>query len=228
MWDNRKSMKIKKGLLCCFLALCFSFNLFAQELEPVKWEQTINKISETEFELIFNATIDDGWYMYSQVEAEGLGPLPTYFEYKDQEGNYKLIGATKEPDVKPKYDKVFELDVKKFEKEAEFKQRIELINGDFKVLEAYEKACDYFLFDTKGKLPGGNGYTFNWSILNNYPSKKPFFLSGGIGLNELNNIQNFRNSTASKYCFALDINSQFEIEPGLKDIEKLKIFKSQL
>ena len=99
---------------------------------------------------------------------------------------------------------------------------------DFKVLEAYEKACDYFLFDTKGKLPGGNGYKFNWSILNNYPSKKPFFLSGGIGLNELNNIQNFRNSTASKYCFALDINSQFEIEPGLKDIEKLKIFKSQL
>ncbi|WP_299111639.1 cytochrome c biogenesis protein CcdA [uncultured Winogradskyella sp.] len=137
-------MTFKKGLLYCFLAFCFSFNLSAQELEPVTWEYSIEKISDSEYDLVFTANIEDGWYMYSQEESEGLGPLPTYFEYKNQESNYKLIGKTKEPDVKPKYDKVFELDVKKFEKEAQFKQRISLINSEFKVIEARVdfQACD--------------------------------------------------------------------------------------
>jgi len=99
---------------------------------------------------------------------------------------------------------------------------------NFEGLIPYERVCDYFLFDTKGQLPGGNGYTFDWNILNNYTLTKPFFLSGGIGLNEINNINKFKESEASKYCYAIDVNSKFEIEPGLKDIEKLKTFKSQL
>lgn len=99
---------------------------------------------------------------------------------------------------------------------------------DFSVLEPYEEVCDYFLFDTKGKLPGGNGYAFNWNVLNAYPSTKPFFLSGGIGLNEIENIKEFQKSNASKHCFAIDVNSKFEIEPGLKHIEKVIEFKNQL
>ncbi len=99
---------------------------------------------------------------------------------------------------------------------------------DFSVLKPYESVCDYYLFDTKGKLPGGNGYTFNWSVLENYPSTKPYFLSGGIGLNEIGNIKEFQKSNSSKYCYAIDVNSGFEIEPGLKNIEKLKEFKKQL
>lgn len=99
---------------------------------------------------------------------------------------------------------------------------------DFSVLEAYEDVCDYFLFDTKGKLPGGNGYTFEWSVLNNYPSTKPFFLSGGIGFEQIGNLYGFLNSQASKYCFAIDVNSKFEIEAGLKNAELLKEFKKQL
>ena len=99
---------------------------------------------------------------------------------------------------------------------------------DFSVLTPYEDACNYFLFDTKGKLPGGNGYTFDWSVLNDYPSSKPFFLSGGIGLDQIENIREFKSSPASTYCYALDVNSKFEIEPGLKDIEELKKFKSQI
>ncbi|MFC0606012.1 protein-disulfide reductase DsbD family protein [Winogradskyella pulchriflava] len=129
-------MTIKKTLLFCLLAIGFSFNLFSQILEPVKWEQSLNKISESEYELIFIASIEDGWYMYSQEEAEGLGPLPTVFEYQNQEDNYKLIGKTIEPNVKPKYDKVFEIDVKKFDGKAKFTQRIELINTDYRVIEA--------------------------------------------------------------------------------------------
>ncbi|WP_445737957.1 phosphoribosylanthranilate isomerase [Mariniflexile sp.] len=96
---------------------------------------------------------------------------------------------------------------------------------NFDVLKPYEAVCDYFLFDTKGKLPGGNGYTFDWNVLKNYPSTKPFFLSGGIGLEEVENLKQFQQSKASKYCYAIDVNSRFEIEPGLKNIEKLKIFK---
>ena len=62
-------------------------------------------------------------------------------------------------------------------------------NFDFSVLKPFESVCDYFLFDTKGKLPGGNGITFNWQILRHYKLTKPFFLSGGIGLEEIENIK---------------------------------------
>lgn len=95
---------------------------------------------------------------------------------------------------------------------------------DFSILKAYEDVCDYFLFDTKGKLPGGNGYTFDWSVLENYPSTKPFFLSGGIGLDSVDKLTDFLNSPASQFCFALDVNSKFETKPGLKDITSLKTF----
>ncbi len=99
---------------------------------------------------------------------------------------------------------------------------------DFSALQAFEKVCDYFLFDTKGELPGGNGYTFNWDILKNYPSTKPYFLSGGIGLEQLQSLEEFLNNEASKYCHVIDVNSQFEVKPGLKNLELLKDFKRQL
>ncbi len=99
---------------------------------------------------------------------------------------------------------------------------------DFSVLVPYEKVCDYYLFDTKGKLPGGNGYAFNWDILTDYPSTKPFFLSGGIGLDQVEDLKKFQESSASEYCFAIDVNSKFEIEAGLKNIEELRMFKQNL
>ncbi|MGB3606371.1 phosphoribosylanthranilate isomerase [Psychroserpens sp.] len=99
---------------------------------------------------------------------------------------------------------------------------------DFKSLEPYEDVCDYYLFDTKGKQPGGNGYTFNWDILKKYPSSKPFFLSGGIGLNEIEKLKDFKNTEASKYCHVIDVNSKFEIEAGLKNKIDLKKFKNEL
>ena len=84
---------------------------------------------------------------------------------------------------------------------------------DFQELEKYENACDYFLFDTKGKLHGGNGVTFNWDILKNYKSQKPIFLSGGIGVEEIDRIKQLNLS-----IFAIDVNSKFETQPGLKNI----------
>lgn len=99
---------------------------------------------------------------------------------------------------------------------------------NFEALKPYESVCDYYLFDTKGKLPGGNGYTFNWNVLKNYPSNKPFFLSGGIGIEETEKVLSFLRRQESKHCYAIDVNSKFELEPGLKDIELLKEFKNEL
>ncbi len=99
---------------------------------------------------------------------------------------------------------------------------------NFEILKPFESVCDFFLFDTKGHLPGGNGYTFNWNILKDYPSSKPYFLSGGIGLSETENLSNFFKSEASKHCYAIDVNSKFETMPGLKDFNQLKQFKQQL
>jgi phosphoribosylanthranilate isomerase len=101
-------------------------------------------------------------------------------------------------------------------------------NFDFSDLKPYQSVCDYYLFDTKGKLPGGNGSTFNWNVLKNYPSTKPYFLSGGIGLDEIENVLSFLQRQESKYCYAVDVNSKFEIEPGLKNIELLEDFKIKL
>jgi len=97
-------------------------------------------------------------------------------------------------------------------------------NFDFGKLQPYEAYCDFFMFDTKGKLPGGNGFAFDWRLLMNYPSQKPFFLSGGIGPEDIDKLTEFVKSKASRHCFAIDINSRFETAPGLKDTEKLKKF----
>ncbi|PKV52412.1 phosphoribosylanthranilate isomerase [Aquimarina sp. MAR_2010_214] len=95
---------------------------------------------------------------------------------------------------------------------------------DFKVLQPYEGVVDYFLFDTKGKEKGGNGYTFDWSVLKGYPSSTPFILSGGIGLDEIEAVVSFQESPESKYLHAIDVNSKFESEPGLKKTENLEKF----
>jgi phosphoribosylanthranilate isomerase len=97
--------------------------------------------------------------------------------------------------------------------------KVFLVDDDFnfEVLQHYENVCDYFLFDTKGKLHGGNGITFNWEILKNYKSEKPLFLSGGIGLDEIHRIQSLNLP-----IYAIDVNSKFEIKPGLKDLNLVK------
>ncbi len=99
---------------------------------------------------------------------------------------------------------------------------------DFKTLKPYENSVDYFLFDTKGKEKGGNGYTFDWNVLKGYNSPTPFILSGGIGLEEIPQIKLFLNRPESKLLHAIDVNSKFEIKPGFKNTEYLKEFKNLL
>ena len=97
---------------------------------------------------------------------------------------------------------------------------------DFTQLEPYEDSVDYFLFDTKGALPGGNGYTFDWTILNDYPNQKPFFLSGGIGPAEVEKIKQLLKTDLALY--AIVVNSKFETSPARKDIAALSRFKKEL
>jgi len=94
---------------------------------------------------------------------------------------------------------------------------------DFEILKPYEAVCDFYLFDTKGKLPGGNGVTFDWNHLEKYPSKKPFFLSGGIGIESINTLQEL-----SLPIHAIDINSKFETAPGLKNTLMVHQFQNLL
>jgi len=99
---------------------------------------------------------------------------------------------------------------------------------DFDELKPFESVCDYFLFDTKGKLPGGNGISFDWKVLENYSFEKPYFLSGGIGITEVDAVKDFLKTEASKKCIAIDVNSRFETKPGYKSKIKLKKFKKSL
>ena len=99
---------------------------------------------------------------------------------------------------------------------------------NFSLVKEYVLAVDYFLFDTKGKLPGGNGVTFDWKILENYHCDTPYFLSGGIGTTEIDGLKEFLKSPAAKKCYAIDVNSRFEKKPGIKNKIKLQKFKKLL
>jgi len=91
-------------------------------------------------------------------------------------------------------------------------------NFDFGKLTAYVNKVDYLMFDTKTTIYGGSGKAFNWNILNKYTLDTPFFLSGGISLD---NIEEVRNITHPQF-YAVDLNSRFEDEPGVKNIQKLE------
>ena len=95
---------------------------------------------------------------------------------------------------------------------------------DFEKTREYEGRVDYFLFDTRCEGYGGSGKRFDWSILTGYKGETPFLLSGGIRPENAEAIRNFRHPRFA----GIDLNSGFEIEPGLKDIDKLKNFIQQI
>ncbi|MBS3774915.1 MAG: phosphoribosylanthranilate isomerase [Bacteroidales bacterium] len=95
---------------------------------------------------------------------------------------------------------------------------------DFHVLEDYALVCDYFLFDTRGEQPGGNGVQFNWELLEKYQMSVPFFLSGGIDGQDAESIAQIRHPALR----GVDVNSRFEQRPGLKDVRKIKRFTNHL
>jgi len=95
---------------------------------------------------------------------------------------------------------------------------------DTKKMKPYLNVVDYFLFDTKSKLHGGSGKKFDWRVLDEYDLNKPFFLSGGITLEDAETIRHLDY----KYLYGVDINSKFEIVPGTKDINQVKQFIQEI
>jgi len=93
---------------------------------------------------------------------------------------------------------------------------------EFSMLHHYAKHCDFFLFDTLGPLPGGNGKHFNWKVLDKYDCSTPFFLSGGIALADVERLNYLE--TLYPLLHAVDINSKFETAPGFKNVALLHSF----
>ena len=96
--------------------------------------------------------------------------------------------------------------------------------ADIALTEPYAGLVDYFLFDTKCKTVGGSGEHFDWSVLADYDGETPFLLSGGIGPDDAERVLAFHHPR----CVGIDLNSRFELAPGLKDINKLKQFLEHL
>ena len=96
------------------------------------------------------------------------------------------------------------------------------------MMRAYEDSCDMFLYDTLGSGYGGTGKKFNWNQLRNATLKKLYFLSGGIEPGDVDQLKNFSNEPVAEKLLAVDINSRFEISPGVKDMKKVKEFVIQL
>ena len=90
-------------------------------------------------------------------------------------------------------------------------------NFDFEQLKAYQDAVDFFLFDTKTEKHGGSGKVFNWDMLNKYILEVPFFLSGGLSLENMADVKQIKHPM----FYGVDLNSKFETEPGVKDINRL-------
>jgi phosphoribosylanthranilate isomerase len=96
-------------------------------------------------------------------------------------------------------------------------------NVAWKIKDYYD-AVDMFLFDTEGAGYGGTGKKFNWELLKGENIQKPFFLSGGIEPSDAAQLQAFQKEAVAKDLFAIDVNSKFEILPGVKDMDKIRTF----
>ncbi len=97
---------------------------------------------------------------------------------------------------------------------------------DLAQTKPYEGIVDYFLFDTKARQVGGNGTKFDWTVLAGYVGDTPFLLSGGIGPDDVERLRALRvlDGFPVEKCAGIDLNSRFELAPGLKDIQQLKTF----
>ena len=129
---------------------------FSQVQDPVKWKTSIEKISDTEYQLKFDATIEGEWHMYSQFTPEG-GPLPLEFIYNNAQGNYEPQGKAKESEYTKKFNDIFGVDEYYFAKEAHFTHNIKITNPDIKNIQvelSYQTCIEvciqnnkFFVFD---------------------------------------------------------------------------------
>ena len=138
-----------KKIIAVTLLLLTSFFSFSQIYEPVEWSTSVEKITDSEFELVVKAAVDKGWHLYSQIIPDG-GPIPTSFNFSKNENEYELIGKTIEGEGHEEFDKVFEMDIKYFENEAVFKQRIKFLKTGKTVVNG---TVEFMVCDDTNCLP---------------------------------------------------------------------------
>ncbi|HRY99170.1 MAG TPA: cytochrome c biogenesis protein CcdA [Bacteroidales bacterium] len=149
-------MRASRALFLSTLLL-ISLSLSAQILEPVKWSFSSKKLSDTEAELVFTATMDPGWHLYSQFLKPG-GPIPTAFKFTESPA-YRLLGKVKEPKAHTEFDAIFKMDVSYFDGKAEFRQKIQVLSakdfvveGTFEYMTCNDETCIPF-FDNDFSIP---------------------------------------------------------------------------
>ncbi len=160
-----------------------------------------------------------------------VGEVPTYLPKCERVG----VFVNQSLDEIQKYNEAFEFSYIQLHgsESAEFCQAVREKTGcevikaisisseaDLALAGQYEGFVDLLLFDTKCTSFGGSGKQFSWDILRDYRNALPFLLSGGIGPEDIERLRQFHHPK----CLGFDINSRFEIEPGIKDIEKIKQF----
>jgi thiol:disulfide interchange protein len=154
------------------LIAVFSFvNGKAQILDPVKWTTSINFKSDKNYILTFEGVIDDEWHMYSQFTPDG-GPLPLEILFKDQKGNYALVGKAKESKTKTSFNDVFGVNETYFEKTVQIKQEIKVLNPALSRIEVVfdYQVCKEVCININKKfsfvVPNSNALTLKEEVLN--------------------------------------------------------------
>ena len=134
---------MRKILHISILLLAFVTTNFAQVLEPVKWSSDVKKTGDDTLELVMTATIEIGWYLYSQDIPDG-GPIPTTFTFENENNDFELIGDVVESEPDRKFDKIFEMDLAYFSGEATFVQKVKVLNPNLKVINGSVdfQSCD--------------------------------------------------------------------------------------
>jgi phosphoribosylanthranilate isomerase len=163
-------------------------------------------------------------YVYGKLIEDGLKAIPKHIkktgvfvnaeiaEIEQIIDQYQLDTIQLHGDESPEFCEHFRM-------KTEVIKTISIKNkSSFETAKLYDKACDLFLFDTQSEHYGGTGQAFDWQWLDAYTLDKPFYLSGGISLENFVEIKKISHNK----IIGIDINSKFEIRPGIKDIEKIK------
>ena len=174
-------------------------------------------------------------YMAMKISAEKMRQIkgkiikvgvfvnPTYDELMKTVDEYRLDMVQLHGDESPKFcDKIADYIsvIKAF--------RLSDNDSIMHMTQPYIEMCDFFMFDTLGAGYGGTGKKFDWSVLQKSPPAKPYFLSGGIEFGDEGKLGEFLETDAGEKLFAIDINTKFEIGPGVKDVNNIQKFAENL
>ena len=195
------------------IALFFAILGHAQIFDPVKWETSVEKLSDTEYYLISKATIEKNWHLYSQNVPED-GPIPTTFSYKNDGQTFKLLGNTIEEEGHTVDDPVFRMKIKFFENKAVFKQKIQVQQA----IKSIKGSVEFMVCDDARCLPPNEVdliFNFEASANNTQSNNNEKTL-----LNNNNEVNNTLYGIASETISSSNAKCQNEAMSSISDTSK--------